>query len=92
MSQYPTLHKIGLGPQLEALERVAARGQVGKYAGRKITEKTADFHFQKGDGHLVQAGRDLNALDEYDTNEPHLILAALRFLFAAHCATKDGSK
>ena len=82
----PVLSEL-VGPELLlAMERVAARGQVGKYAGRSITERSPEHHAVKGLGHIAQSGPELKARDEGDTEEMHLVLAALRLLFAAHCA------
>lgn len=82
---YQTLHAIGLRDQLEAMERIAAKGQQGKYAGKSILEKTADYHFTKADSHQCRAGSHYQERDE-ETGEPHLDHAALRLLMASHCA------
>lgn len=83
--RYPTLHAIGLGPQLEAMERVALLGQRGKHRGQLPVEKSADYHFTKADGHMCQSGPEYGAEDEDDTGERHLVLAALRLLMADAC-------
>ncbi len=83
--RYPTLHAIGLGDQLDAIERIAALGQAGKYAGEAVAKKSADHHFNKADSHMVRAGSHYQERDD-ETGERHLLHAALRLLMADHSA------
>lgn len=82
---YPTLHAIGLGDQLEAMERVVLHGQQGKHGGLVPVDRTADYHYAKADGHMVQAGPRYGERDVHDTGERHLVLAAIRLLMADAC-------
>jgi hypothetical protein len=81
--KYPTLHAIGLGPQLDAIERICAESQSGKHAGVHPLSKGVDHHFGKADSHLVRAGYGYAERDE--SGELHLIHAAARLLMAAAC-------
>lgn len=85
---YPTLHAIGLGPQLEALERICAQSQAGKHAGESILTPGSDHHFTKADSHMVRAGFGYGERDA-DSGERHLIHAAARLLMAAACVDAE---
>lgn len=82
--KYPTIHAIGLGPQLDAIERICAESAAGKHAGEPVTAKGVDHHFGKADSHMVRAGYGYAERDE--SGELHLIHAAARLLMAAACA------
>ena len=82
---YPTLHALGLGPQLAELERICAESQRGKYAGESVLAPGAAHHFTKAlRSHLSHPGRD------DDSGARHLIHAAARLLMAAACADHEG--
>lgn len=79
----PTLHAIGLGPQLAELERICAASAASKHAGESIRDPGAEHHWLKAAGHLTHDG----TLDSRDpeTNARHIIHAAARLLMAAAC-------
>lgn len=85
---YPTLHAIGLGTQLKALERICAQSLAGKHAGESIHDPGADHHFTKADSHMVRAGFGYGERDT-DSGERHLVHAAARLLMAAACVDAD---
>ena len=64
--KYPTLHALGLGPQLDAMERICAQGAAGKYEGESLITRSADHHFSKADSHMVLAGYGYMAKDKED--------------------------
>lgn len=84
----PTLLRIGLGDQLEALERICAESLAGKHAGETILDPGADHHFTKADSHMVRAGFEYGERDA-DSGERHLIHAAARLLMAAACVDAE---
>lgn len=86
--RFPTLHAIGLGSQLDALERICAQSQAGKHAGESILDPGADHHFTKADGHMVRAGFGYGERDQ-ESGESHLIHAAARLLMAAACVEEE---
>lgn len=86
--KHPTLHAIGLGPQLDALERICAEALAGKHAGESILDPGADHHFTKADGHMVQAGPRYGERDT-ESGERNLIHAAARLLMAAACVDAE---
>lgn len=88
---YPTLHAIGLGTQLKALERICAQSQAGKHAGESIHDPGADHHFTKADSHMVRAGFEYGERDT-DSGERHLVHAAARLLMAAACVDAEESE
>lgn len=85
----PTLHAIGLGPQLAELERICAASAASKHAGESIRDPGAEHHWLKAAGHLTHDG----TLDSRDpeTNARHIIHAAARLLMAAACLDADGA-
>lgn len=87
-NKYPTLHAIGLGPQLDALERICAQSQAGKHAGQSILTPGSDHHYTKADSHMVSAIIELGERDD-DSGERHLIHAAARLLMAAACVDAE---
>jgi hypothetical protein len=89
--KYPTLHALGLGPQLDAIERICAASQAGKHAGRPITDRGVDHHFGKADSHMVRAGFGYSATD-HESGELHLIHAAARLLMASACVEIEGTE
>lgn len=86
---YPTLHAIGLGPQLAELERICAESQRGKHAGGSIIHSPW-YHWDKARSHLERG--DVPGFDERDSDSgaSHLIHAAARLLMAAACADAEG--
>lgn len=85
---YPTLHSLGLGPELESIERILAKGRAGKHASDDLLSHGADFHFAKADSHLVRSGSHYTALDD-ETAEPHLMHAVTRLLMTQACARTE---
>lgn len=88
---YPTLHAIGLGPQLAELERICAESQRGKHAGRSILELGPEGHMHKALSHFAGniVTREIITRDN-DSGARHLIHAAARLLMAAACADAEG--
>jgi hypothetical protein len=86
--KYPTLHRLGLGPQLDAVERICAASAAGKHKGETIAQHGPDHHFGKADSHMVRSGFGYAGRDA-ESGELHLIHAAARLLMAAACATKE---
>lgn len=82
--KYPTLHAIGLGPQLDAMERICADSAAGKHAGEPVMSKGIGHHFRKAGSHMARSGYWQDDRDE--SGEFHLIHAAARLLMAAACA------
>jgi hypothetical protein len=85
---YPTLHAIGLGPQLAELERICAESQRGKHAGESVLEVGFAFQMSKAIGHMFVG--DSWAMRDPESNARHLIHAAARLLMAAACADHEG--
>lgn len=85
---YPTLHTIGLGTQLDALERICAQSLAGKHAGESILTPGADYHFSKADSHMIRSEAVLGTRDA-DSGERHLVHAAARLLMAAACVDAE---
>jgi hypothetical protein len=90
-NKYPTLHSLGLGPQLSAIERICAESAAGKHAGEPVTAPGVDHHFGKADSHMVRAGFGYSATD-HESGELHLIHAAARLLMAAACVEGTETK
>jgi hypothetical protein len=80
--KYPTLHALGLGPQLDELERICAESAAGKHAGEPVASRGAKHHCRKAFGHLWLAA--VTVVDT-ETGALHLIHVAARSLMAAHC-------
>jgi hypothetical protein len=87
---YPTLHAIGLGPQLAELERICAEAGKGKHAGGNILAFDAGYHLHKGLSHLNGLSLGRHGLRDRDSGARHLIHAAARLLMAAACADAEG--
>lgn len=93
VEQYPTLHAIGLGPQLDEVERICAEAQRGKHKGESIFDLGASYHFDKSTSHLSETYvrpkdgpiRLVLHQRDADSGARHLIHAAARLLFAAAC-------
>jgi len=83
---YPTLHAIGLGPQLAELERICAEARAGKHKGKSILAIPAEVHVDKAGTHVDSW---LTAVRDPDSGANHLIHAAARLLMAA---AKDAAK
>lgn len=79
---YPTLHAIGLGPQLAEIERICAEAARGKHAGESIIECGTWYHWDKAESHLRDA---YVSPRDPDSGARHLIHAAARLLMAAAC-------
>lgn len=79
---YPTLHAIGLGPQLAELERICAEAYKGKHAGETIIEWGEGYHWNKAISHI---NRGEFGQHDSDSGARHLIHAAARLLMAAAC-------
>ena len=79
---YPTLHAIGLGPQLAELERICAGSAKGKHAGETILQWGEGYHWNKAISHLNHG--EFGARDN-DSGARHLIHAVARLLMAAAC-------
>ena len=85
----PTLHAIGLGPQLLELERICAESAKGKHAGTSIRDRSVEYHIDKAEHHVEQWDFSRGAPDA-ETGASHLIHAAARLLMAAACADAEG--
>jgi hypothetical protein len=83
---YPTLHAIGLGPQLAELERICAESAAGKHAGASVILAGSGYHWDKAIAHMHRAY--LGARDA-DSGARHLIHAAARLLMTAACIDKE---
>lgn len=83
---YPTLHAIGLGPQLAELERICADAYRGKHAGENIVEWGATYHHGKALSHLDRGGHGER---DADSGARHLIHVAARLLMTAACIDKE---
>jgi hypothetical protein len=79
--KYPNLHAIGLGAQLDALERIVSQGVV------EVRHLDADFHFHEADTAMCAAGPMYEGRDEA-SGELKLHHAALQLLFAASCVAE----
>lgn len=85
---YPTLHAIGLGPQLAELERICAESARGKHAGESVLDLGVEQHTAKALGHLVFG--DTWTTRDATTHARHLVHAAARLLMASACADAEG--
>ena len=75
---YPTLHTIGLGPALEAVERVCAWANRGKHAGPKWAAQTVSHQSAKM---MKHAGAGLcGQTEDEDTGEHPFAHVAARAL------------
>ena len=86
---YPTLHTIGLGPQLADLERICAQSQAGKHVGESIHDPGVVHHLEKAANHLGSSGVYPSERDP-DSGALHLVHAAARLLMAAACVDREG--
>jgi hypothetical protein len=77
---YPTLHAIGLGPQLAELERICAEAKAGKHANGDLASIPAEVHVDKAGSHI---DRWLTEVRDQETGASHLIHSAARLLMAA---------
>lgn len=73
--RYPTLHAIGLGPSLAAVERVAAWAQRGKHPGPKWATQTIMHQVGKLLGHM-RNGMLGESVDEDTGEHPYAHVAA----------------
>lgn len=80
--KYPTLHEIGLGPALEALERLALKGRE-KYPKDDWLERGSEEHLEHAYDHADAAIS--GATYDVETGERDALHAALRCLMAVGC-------
>jgi hypothetical protein len=81
---FPTLERIGLLPQLHAMERICAAAAAGKHAGESFKSLGVVHHLAKVGSHLAQSGT-LGTVRDEESGELHLVHAAIRLLMAAAC-------
>ncbi len=84
---YPVLKDL-LGPQLDAMERIVARGRAGKHAADDLLAHGSEWHFNKADSHQIRAGTHYTERD-HETGEPHLLHSAIRLMMADACARSE---
>ena len=84
----PILEKF-FASQLDAMARVLEHGQSGKHSANDFLSRGAGWHFAKAEGHMIKCGSHYLEIDDCDTGERHLILAALRLLMADACVASE---
>jgi hypothetical protein len=85
--KYPTLTSLGLGPQLDALERLAIKGRQthpsDDWRARGIAE-----HLSHAEAHAMNAHGNERPFDTV-TGEHESLHSALRSLMAAACFNEE---